>query len=52
MHRLTKFAWDMNPNSTFHHAATDRPMSFAQYFQEQYNVTIKKLCQPLIVSFY
>ncbi|GMT00729.1 hypothetical protein PENTCL1PPCAC_22903, partial [Pristionchus entomophagus] len=50
MHRLSRFEWDMNPMSQFHHAATDTKMSFVDYFKTQYGVTIQNMDQPLIVS--
>ena len=51
MHRLSRVAWDMNPNSTFHHAASGREISFKEYFLEQYNIVMEDDNQPLIVSF-
>ena len=42
--------WDKNPATTFPDRKTGSAVSFIQYFKQRYNVEVKDLKQPLLMS--
>ncbi len=48
-YRVDKIDFDRNPESKFT-MKDESEISFAEYFQKQYNITIRDFNQPLIVT--
>lgn len=49
-YRIDDVNFDMNPNSAFHFRKEDREITYAEYYRSRYNITIRNLSQPLLVS--
>ena len=49
-YRIDDVDFDKNPNSTFHLRKEDRDVTYADYFKMRYNVTVRNMTQPLLMS--
>lgn len=49
-YRIDDVDFDKNPNSTFHLRKEDRDITYADYFKMRYNVTVRNMTQPLLMS--
>ncbi|XP_076817486.1 piwi-like protein 1 isoform X1 [Clavelina lepadiformis] len=47
-YRIDGIEWGLNPSKTFERRGTS--ISYAEYYKEQYNIQIKELGQPLLLS--
>lgn len=47
-YRIDDIAWDQNPTNTFQTKTGE--ISYVQYYKSQYNIDIKDLKQPLLIS--
>lgn len=47
-YRIDSIDFQKNPKSTFD--TRDGPVSFAEYYKKKYNIVIKDLNQPLLIS--
>ena len=48
-YRVESIAYDKSPDTTFK-MKDETEISFAQYYQKQYNISIKEPNQPLLIS--
>ena len=49
-YRIDDVGFEKNPSVTFHLRKENRDVSYAEYYQIRYSLTIRNMTQPLLVS--
>jgi len=49
-YRVDEVDFDKNPMSTFHLRKENRDITYAEYFRIKYNVVVRNMTQPLLMS--
>ena len=49
-YRIDDVDFEKNPSTTFHLRKENRDVTYAEYYQTRYNLTVRNMTQPLLVS--